>query len=116
MNDAFVVRGFESFGDLAGDAQCFFERERSFERLARHQFHHQRAAGVGFFDAVDLRDVRMIQGRQNFRFALEAGETLRGSRASAAGRTLIATSRSSLVSRALYTSPMPPAPMGARIS
>src|SRR5579864_1633538 len=30
--------------------------------------------------------------------------------------TLMATSRLSRVSRALYTSPMPPAPIGARIS
>ncbi len=33
-----------------------------------------------------------------------------------AGRTLIATSRPRRVSRARYTSPIPPAPMGARIS
>src|SRR5262245_18033627 len=39
-----------------------------------------------------------------------------GSRANWVGRTLTATSRCSLVSRARYTSPIPPAPMGARIS
>ena len=39
-----------------------------------------------------------------------------GSLANASGRTLMATSRPSLVSRARYTSPMPPAPSGARIS
>src|SRR5580658_6144475 len=42
--------------------------------------------------------------------------SLSGSCARAAGRILIATSRSSLVSRARYTSPIPPAPIGARIS
>src|ERR1044071_251451 len=36
--------------------------------------------------------------------------------ASAAGRTLTATSRLSFPSRARYTSPIPPAPKGARIS
>src|ERR1700693_3466777 len=36
--------------------------------------------------------------------------------ASSAGSTLIATSRRSLGSFARYTSPIPPAPMGARIS
>jgi hypothetical protein len=36
--------------------------------------------------------------------------------ANPSGRTLMATSRPSLVSRARYTSPMPPAPSGARIS
>src|SRR5271163_5082289 len=39
-----------------------------------------------------------------------------GSRASASGKTLIATARSSFTSRARYTSPMPPAPSGAWIS
>src|ERR1700691_2876281 len=38
------------------------------------------------------------------------------SRAIPLGRTLIATSRPSRVSRARYTSPMPPAPSGVRIS
>src|SRR5215468_7027326 len=39
-----------------------------------------------------------------------------GSLEKAAGRILIATSRLSRVSRARYTSPIPPAPRGARIS
>src|SRR5262245_52456459 len=39
-----------------------------------------------------------------------------GSFASRSARTLIATSRSSRVSRARYTSPIPPAPSGPRIS
>jgi hypothetical protein len=38
--------------------------------------------------------------------------SLSGSREKAAGKTLIATSRPSRVSRARYTSPMPPAPSG----
>src|SRR6266581_906779 len=44
--------------------------------------------------------------------------TARASRSEATcpGSTLIATSRPSRVSRARYTSPMPPFPMGARIS
>src|ERR1700689_5421812 len=39
-----------------------------------------------------------------------------GSRAKAAGKTLIATSRLSRASRARYTSPMPPAPTADTIS
>src|SRR2546427_10339185 len=39
-----------------------------------------------------------------------------GSEATCPGSTLIATSRPSRVSRARYTSPIPPAPSGARIS
>ena len=46
----------------------------------------------------------MKEARQGFR-----------TRSDAAGKTFMATSRSSFVSRARYTSPMPPAPMGARI-
>ena len=42
--------------------------------------------------------------------------SLSGSESSSAGSTLIATSRPSRVSRAFQTSPMPPAPMWARIS
>ncbi len=38
------------------------------------------------------------------------------SKESSLGRTLIATVRPSRVSRARYTSPIPPAPRGARIS
>jgi len=37
-----------------------------------HQFHHQRA----LFDAVDLRDVGMIERCQHLGFALEAGDAL----------------------------------------
>jgi hypothetical protein len=42
--------------------------------------------------------------------------SLSASVANASGNTLIATVRSSRVSRALYTSPIPPAPMGASTS
>jgi hypothetical protein len=38
------------------------------------------------------------------------------SRATSSGKTLIATSRPSFESRARYTSPIPPAPIGERIS
>jgi hypothetical protein len=59
-------------------------------------------------------------------FGYESAATARASRtnrssawrleATASGRTLTATSRPSRVSRALYTSPIPPAPSGDRIS
>ena len=54
-----------------------------------------------------MRDVGMIQRRERLGFALESREPL-GIRANASGRTLIATSRPRFVSRARYTSPMPP--------
>ena len=52
----------------------------------------------------------MIQRREHPGLALEAREPF-GVRREGAGSTLIATSRPSLVSRARYTSPMPPAPI-----
>ena len=45
------------------------QRKRPLEHLARNQFHDQSAARAGFFNAVYLRDVRMVQGCENFRFA-----------------------------------------------
>ena len=55
------------------------------------------AAGV--FEAVDLRDVRMIERREHLRFTTETREAI-GIVGDAGSRTLIATSRFSFVSRA----------------
>ena len=117
MNDAFLVRGFERFGDLLGNREPPHCSGPALMRLASvsavNQFHHQRVSG--FFDAIDLGDIGVIQRGQHFGFALEAGQPF-GIIRDRSGRILMATSRSSFVSRARYTSPIPPAPMGARIS
>ena len=73
------------------------------------------ADAVRFFESVDAADVRMIERRERLGFALKARHRS-GSCANVSGRILIATSRSSRVSRARYTSPMPPAPSADRIS
>src|SRR2546426_10630719 len=57
----------------------------------------------------------MIEQRQELRFAFDRARRS-GSDATDVSRTLMATSRQSFVSRARYTSPMPPAPRGAAIS
>jgi hypothetical protein len=57
-------------------------------------------------DIVEMADMRVIQGRSALESMLRSGSERRE------GRTLIAIVRSSLVSRARYTSPMPPAPSG----
>ena len=58
---------------------------------------------VRVFEAVDARDVRMIQRGEHLRFALEAGQALGIAARRASGRTLIATSRFSFVSvRAIH--------------
>ena len=69
MDDAFVVGGFESFGDLAGDGESFVDREWCGERGAFHQFHDDGVA----FKSVDGGDVGVIEGGEGLRFALEAG-------------------------------------------
>ena len=73
MNDAFVMRGLQRIGDLFRVAERRLKRERSFGRFPWHQLHHQRA----LFHAVDLRDVGMVQRRENFGLALKPRETLR---------------------------------------
>ena len=76
------------------------------------QLHDERTGTVGFLDTVNRGDIGMIQRRERTRFAIEPGQALR-ILSEASGRTFIATSRPSFVSRARYTSPMPPAPSRA---
>ena len=46
------------------------------ERRPFDQLHHQRADAAGFLEAVDLRDVRVIERREHLRFALEPREAI----------------------------------------
>jgi hypothetical protein len=87
MDDPLLVRGFQRFGDLLGNGQRFVDwngtsRNTVSERLAFDELHDERAyVGSGFsrtfFESVDRRDVRVIQGREDFRFALETGYPIR---------------------------------------
>jgi len=65
MDDAFVVRGFECVGDLLGIVEHGVQRHRSFDRFVLYQLHVEGP----IFDAIDLRDVGMIQRRENLGFA-----------------------------------------------
>ena len=61
--------------------QRLIERQRAFrqtigERLAVDQFQNQRADAVALFDPVDRADVRVIERREDPRFALEAGQAI----------------------------------------
>ena len=76
VDDALLVRGLERFGDLFRNRQRFVDRDRPARNALRQivaldQFHHQRANTAGFFEAVDVRDIRMVQGRERLRFAGE---------------------------------------------
>ena len=82
MNDPLLVRGFQRFRDLLRDRQRFIERDWTLrdairERRPLNQFHHERRRAFGAFQAVDGRDMRMIERRQHFGFALEAREPFR---------------------------------------
>ena len=46
------------------------------ERRPFDQFHHQRADVTRVLEAVDVRDVRMVQRSEDFSFALESGQAV----------------------------------------
>ena len=78
MDDAALVRGGEPARDLHGVLDGLADGKRTrlqplAQRRAFEQLHHQRAV----LEAVDLRDVGMVERRQDFRFALEPGEAVR---------------------------------------
>ena len=77
--------------------------------VALDQFHDERVGPTAVFEPVDGADVGMVQRGEDLRFALKRASRSESS-ANASGRILRATSRFSFVSRARYTSPMPPAP------
>jgi hypothetical protein len=78
MDDALVVRDLERGGDLAHDRQRTVERadptvlDELVERRALHQLHRDGIA----LEAVDLRDIGVVQRREHPGFALEAREAL----------------------------------------
>ena len=93
MNDPLVVRRFQRLGQLPGDreridipratarrrgaAVCTAPRDDLGQRRAIDELHDQRHRAASFLDAVDLRDVWMVQGREDLRFAFEPGQPFR---------------------------------------
>ena len=71
MHDPLLVRCFQRVRDLARIVQRRIQRQGSSEHLAFHQFHHQRT----LLDAINLRDIRMIQRSEYLGFPFEAGHT-----------------------------------------
>ena len=77
MDDVLLMRGFERLRDLLRDRQRLVEWNRATrdalrQILAFDEFHHQRA----IFEAMDLRDVRVIERCEGLRFALEAHQPI----------------------------------------
>ncbi len=90
MDDALLVRGLERLGDLAGNGQRVLEWNRTARDPRRQVFpidelHHQRpnlfaARARPLLDAVDLRDVRVIERRERLCLALEPRQPFRVAR------------------------------------
>ena len=85
MNDAVLVRRLQGIGDLLQDRQRFVERHSSAgdpvgKILPLDEFHDQRVAIRRLLEAVNDRDVRMIERREHLGFAPEARDTVRVAR------------------------------------
>ena len=77
MNDAFLMRLFQSPGDLFGDTERFVHRNRTSldalgQRLSGDEFHDEELPPAEFLQAMNGCDIGMIQGRQHARFTLES--------------------------------------------
>ena len=82
MDDTFLVRRLQRVRDLMRNGQRVIERHRPTrqplgEILAVHELHDQRADAVGFFEPVNVGDVRMVERGERLRFAGEAPEPIR---------------------------------------
>jgi hypothetical protein len=81
MDDALLVSRLQRLGDLTGDRKRLIERHGRAsdvlgQRLPVNELHDQRRDAVRFLQSVDLGDVRVIQGSEDFRFALKASKAL----------------------------------------
>src|SRR6516162_4902465 len=81
VDDALLMGGFERLGDLLGNAEGVINRDGAasdslIQALAVNEFEHEELRAVGFFEAVDLRDVRVIERRENLGFTTESGDAL----------------------------------------
>ena len=79
MHHAAIVRRGQTVRHVAEDPQRLEARQRAareplIEALARDQLHHQEAALAVRLEAVERRDVGMVERGEHARFALEAGE------------------------------------------
>ncbi len=75
-----MCRG-ERVDDLASHGEHILERERADrkaigQRVARHELQDERDRVGRFFQPVDSGDVRVVQSREDFGFAAEAGHAV----------------------------------------
>jgi hypothetical protein len=74
MNNPLGVRRFQCFGDLARAIERPRDRQRPVQGLALHKFQDQAIHVARFLQAVDGRDIGMIQRSQRARLAAEASQ------------------------------------------
>ena len=77
MDDPLLVRRFERLADLPRDRQRLVERHRSArdaigERLTFDQFEDERVDFTAVLEAINRRNVWVIERRQHLRLAREA--------------------------------------------
>src|SRR5439155_24164960 len=120
MHDALDERGIERVGDLRADLDDVPDLpapglQVRREGVAFHKLHRDvRPMLGGLADLMNNAYVRMIE-RGNGLASVMKRWRRRGSLARSRGSSLRATCRSSFVSSARKTSPIPPAPSGFRI-
>ncbi len=82
MDDAALMSRFEGVGDLPRDPQRFVDRHGALpnpvgKRLAFDQLHDERADSRGVGNAIEVRDVGVIERAEYFGFPLKALEPFR---------------------------------------
>jgi hypothetical protein len=85
VNDPLLVCGFECLRDLFRDRQCFIDGNRAArdplrEIIALDEFHREGGHAPAFFEPIDGSDVRMIERREHFGFALKTSKPIIASR------------------------------------
>ena len=84
MDDPALVCRRKRVGDLTRDLPRVRERQAASslgrddvrDRLTVDELHRERAYTARVLEAVDLRNVRMIEGREHLRLAFETGEAI----------------------------------------
>src|SRR6266545_6263468 len=76
MDDALLVRGFERLRHLPCNGQRLIDRHRATrdplrQILALDEFHDERADAFCLFEAVDVRNVRMVESGERLCFPRE---------------------------------------------
>ncbi len=82
MDDPLLVRGLEGRRDLARDAERLVDGKRPArdalgQRLAFDELQDERLGAARLLEAVDVRNVRMVERGEDLGLALEARQPLR---------------------------------------